>query len=247
MDTALYIAPKTDRGSLLSTEDRGGVRVETDRGRVRLIVADGASTAHRSGLLAELIVQSFLGDELPLQPCDNASYDRWRRQLSLEWGRRAETDTGDEWYLQTNLARGSAAAFAAVVVDRGTCWAVAVGDCCIFQVRRDRTPTCIASFPVRDWAAFNSAPALLHTDLERPVAWPTWTRLQVRSGDVIVGTSDGVASWVLAAAVEHAEVWRLLIEMTAADFASLLAEERANGTMVDDDAVLARIDVGSGR
>ena len=76
MSAALFLAPKTDRTSLLSAEDRASIVVDPDTGRARLVVADGAGTAHLSGLLAELIVESFL-DAAPFGPGDNAAYQDW--------------------------------------------------------------------------------------------------------------------------------------------------------------------------
>ncbi len=246
MGIALLLAPKTDRRSLLSTEDRGGVRIERDKGHARLVVADGAGTSHRSGLLAELIVASFTDPSLdtPFAPGDNASYRRWQQRLGEQWRALAEAETGQEWYTQKNLSRGSAAAFAAAVVDAEGCWCAAVGDCCLFQIRPSPEPTCVASFPIRSWSAFNSSPALVHTDPDQPVAWPQWTRLDIQADDVIVGTSDGIAEWVLAAAVQNPEVWRLLIEMGADDFDTLVTDERELGTMVDDDTIVVRLVLG---
>lgn len=250
MDTALFIAPKTDRASLLSAEDRGGVCVDPQRGRARLVVADGAGTSHRSGLLAELIVASFFEeglDELPVTAGDNGSYDRWHRRISEQWKELAQAETGTEWYQQQNLRRGSAAAFAAAIIDADRCWCLAVGDCCLFQIRPGVNHACVASFPMSSWAAFNSAPGLFRTDLDLPVIWPQWTRLKLDPADVIVGTSDGIAEWVLAAAVQNPEVWQLLAEMSAADFQDVVAKEREAGTMVDDDTIVVRLDTGTRR
>jgi Protein phosphatase 2C len=213
-----------------------------------MIVADGAGTAHRSGLLAELMVESFIGtagDAPPLAPLDNASYRRWQEDVSMRWRRLAEEETGSEWYERKNLERGSAAAFAAAVITDQSCWCVAVGDCCLFQIRPGPPPTCVASFPIRTWAAFNSTPALLRTDLRLPTIWPQWTRLQVNPGDTLLGGSDGIAEWILAAAVQNPEVWQLLIEMGAGDFLTLVDKEREVGTMVDDDTIVVRLTLGS--
>jgi hypothetical protein len=251
MDTALFIAPKTDRTSLLSAEDRGGVCVDPKRGRARLVVADGAGTSHRSGLLAELIVASFFAEPIdappPVSAGDNASYYRWHRRISEQWTELAQVETGTEWYQQQNLGRGSAAAFAAAIVEADRCWCLAVGDCCLFQVRPGANHACVASFPMSSWAAFNTTPELFQTDLDRPVIWPRWTHLDLEPGDVIVGASDGIAEWVLAAAVQNPEVWRLLVEMSAADFQDVVAKEREAGTMVDDDTIVVRLVTGTGR
>ena len=155
----------------------------------------------------------------------------------------AEAETGEQWYAQMNLSRGSAAAFAAAVIDAESCWCAAVGDCCVFQIRRSPEPTCVASFPIQSWSAFNSSPDLVRTVLDQP-AWPRWARLEIEADDVIVGTSDGIAEWVLAAAVQNPEVWRLLIEMGADDFDTLVTDERELGTMVDDDTIVVRLVLG---
>jgi hypothetical protein len=243
----VFIAPKTDRTSLSSAEDRGGFRVGADGRHARLIVADGAGTAYRSGLLAELVVTSFLeqpADRAPFAPGDNDGYHQWVRQVNEQWKELARAETGDEWYAQMNFERGSAAAFAAAVIDDHSCWCVAVGDCCLFQIRPGDEATCVASFPVDSWQAFNSSPDLVRTGPDQ-ITWPRWARLQIAPHDVIVGASDGIAEWVLAAAVGNPEVWRLLAEMTAADLDTLVAEERRLGTMVDDDAILVRLDRGA--
>jgi Protein phosphatase 2C len=245
----VFIAPKTDRTSLVSAEDRGGYRVGAGGRHARLIVADGAGTAHLSGLLAELVVTSFLERSLegaPFAPGDNAGYHQWHRQINAQWRELAEAQTGEQWYARMNLERGSAVAFAAAVIDDDSCWCVAVGDCCVFQIRGSSEPTCVASFPIDSWPAFNSSPDLVRTVLD-DISWPRWARLHVDPHDVLVGASDGIAEWVLAAAVQNPEVWRLLAEMTAADFAKLVTEERRLGTMVDDDAIVVRLDRGAER
>ena len=209
-----------------------------DGRHARLIVADGAGTAHRSGLLAELIVASFLRPALPFGPGDNDGYRAWYEAVGERWRQQATAETGEEWYARRNLERGSAATFAAAVIDDDACWCVAVGDCCLFVLRGDAEPACLVSFPIRSWTEFDATPHLVRTD---DLAWPRWTRFRVAPGDVIVGASDGVAEWVLAAAVEHPEVWRLLAEITAREFAAVVDEERRIGTMVDDDAAIVRL------
>jgi Protein phosphatase 2C len=246
VDAAVFVGSKTDRRSLLSTEDRGAVFVEAAQGRARLVVADGAGTAHLSGLLAELIVASFERGA-PFEPGDNAGFQRWHEGVSAAWYDEAVDRTGSQWYARENLARGSAATFAAAVIDETGCWCVAVGDCCLFQIRPDPEPVCVAAFPFDSWTRFNSSPQLVNTDPGQPIVWPTWTRLDVRDGDTIVGTSDGIAEWVLAAAVHHPEIWGLLSGLDARTFDRVVRDERALGSMVDDDTVLARVTVGAGR
>lgn len=246
MDSAVFLAAKTDRGSPRFTEDRAGVYVERSQGVARMVVADGAGTAHRSGLLAELIVRSFR-DGVPFGPLDNEAFRRWRRAIGEEWWCEAESVTRSTWYEQENLDRGSAAAFVAVVMDDDTTWCAAIGDCCVFHLRLDPEPLCIASFPIDRWDDFNSSPELVLTDPQAPPVWPIWSRLDVRVGDVLIGASDGLAEWALSGVDQHPEIWSLLVDLSAAGFQRLVAHEREIGTMVDDDTVLARLVIGAGR
>jgi hypothetical protein len=243
MDTAVFLLPKTDRAALPSAEDRGGVYLESGKGRARLVVADGAGTTHLSGLFAELIVESFI-DDPPFGPGDNAGYQDWLERMSAAWHEAAAEKTGSQWYARENLARGSAAAFAAAVVVGDACWCAAVGDCCLFQIRNDPAPTCVASFPLNSGQQFNSSPPLLTTDPRTSIIWPTWSWLDVERGDVLIGVSDGIGEWILGGAPDNPEIWGLLTELNADGFRNLIDGERERGTMVDDDTVLVRLVIG---
>ena len=205
----------------------------------RFAAADGASESSFARLWAELLVDAYVrgglhaatlcDDLLPLQAA-------WREEV----GRRPLP-----WYAMEKARSGAFAALAGLTLRADGTWhALAVGDCCLMQVRGDRLLT---SFPLADAAAFDNSPLLLASAPERnghltdldPVACGTW-----QPGDAFLLLSDALAAYVLRQLAEEGRgVAQTLAFMGQQGFRRWVAARRAERALRNDDVSLIRISV----
>jgi hypothetical protein len=214
----------------------------------RMAVADGASAAYRAREWATHLVESWV-KSAPMEDADPAVAGRWFTEVASRW--KSEDDVQNlEWYHQDAARRGSFAAFVGVQLTTSgarTSWtAVAVGDCCLFQVRGDRLLT---AFPLSDPAAFGNAPDLV------PSAADKLDRLHDRirtstgiaePGDLILLCSDAFAKFLLTVASDGT-VWAVLRSLVDNhQFGELVSYLRAQGLLELDDVTLLRVRVTAG-
>jgi hypothetical protein len=207
--------------------------------RFRCAVADGATETSFSGLWARLLVQAYGRGHLGAL--------RWEtglEALRCRW-RSAVGQKPLPWYAEEKLRQGAYAAFLGLTLslrsDGSVRWsALAVGDCCLFQIREDRL---IASFPLGSSGEFNSRPYLVGsvrpTDVEEAEA-------ARRSGPALPGDrfllmSDALAAWFLRAAEDGCSPWGELEEAAADTFPDWVAARRSAGAMRNDDVTLLTI------
>lgn len=132
---------------------KGGEKAEdcedasaTDPERGRFAVADGAAGSSFSALWARLLVEEFVRGRKP-QP---APWGDWLPAVQQRWSEAVAGRAGNQaapWYVEDRLQQGAFAAFLGLVLDEVNTWrggrrwrwrAVAIGDCCLFQVRDGR-------------------------------------------------------------------------------------------------------------
>lgn len=145
------------------------------------------------------------------------------------------------WYTHEALRRGSFAAFLGLQVDvtRGVWHAIALGDTCLFIIRKSRI---WRSFPLDSPSAFKAHPHLLPSSLTAPdselsLQRSAWGQLAI--GDLIIVVTDALAAWTLSARLLRPRPWCLLLAAReAGEFTTLLDGLRARGELRDDDAAV---------
>lgn len=209
----------------------------------RFAVADGASESAFSGDWSRLLVQTFV--QTPVTP---KNWDEWLAPVQQRW---ADAISGQPlpWYAEEKFQQGAFAAFLGVELrprTPGIGWewrAVAIGDCCLFQVRGDRLE---AKFPMMRARDFDSCPTLLGSRQRIGNGQPLydrWAKGLVRPGDVMLCMSDALAQWFLTQSEAGERPWREMIECASASdaqaaFAAWAERERENKQLRNDDLTL---------
>ena len=211
--------------------------VATSRRGYRYAVADGASASAFARLWAHLLVHAYTGGSLDAHTLEADLAPAQARWVELVGRRRLP------WYAEEQARRGAFAALVGLSLDVDQHWsALAVGDCCLFQVRGDALVTAI---PLNDPAQFTVRPLLLGS---RPVANGelrsagavvmadgTW-----QPGDTFLLMSDALAALFLnrVHAGGDAPLAALDFDGTASGFRSWIRRLRGAGCLRNDDVSL---------
>lgn len=203
----------------------------------RFAVADGASESSFAGAWAELLTESFTREPSfrinHLREARGSWYDKFKdRQFS--------------WYTEEKFAEGAYAAFLGVSFDvaRAHWDAVAVGDCCLFHVRKQRL---LRAFPVTEADAFGNQPCLVGSrQLSSPNAVLD-TEGDWRQTDHMFLMTDALAQWFLKSTEDKQQPWREMSAVaTQADFDAWIARLRGSTALRNDDVTLMVIGSANG-
>jgi hypothetical protein len=177
----------------------------------------------------KLAASTLEGDLMPVQA-------RWSELI----GRRPMP-----WYAQEQARRGAFAALVGLTLGPGGQWsAMAIGDCCFFQVR---DKSLLTAFPLRDVQAFTLQPLLLgsrqiaNAELRGRgailAAEGTW-----QPGDSLLLMSDALAATFLT----HSgpPLAALGFDGTLAGFRGWIHALRASGDLRNDDVSLVWLNLG---
>jgi hypothetical protein len=179
----------------------------------RFAVADGASESSFASLWAKLLVDGFVH---PATRSDQQS--SWLDPLRARWS--AQVDHQQlAWYAEDKRDLGAYATFLGVLVRRtertadGAWSALAVGDSCIFQVRKE---TLIQAFPLRHSDSFGNQPSLIASRLEG-APQPRLRREAGRwlAGDRLLLMTDALAQWFLKQTERGKKPWQALERILA--------------------------------
>ena len=219
-----------------------GLAEETRTGW-RAAVADGATSSFLSGYWAQMLCQGYCeqaegaGDTLPDLTPFRAAWRDYAISQPLPW------------YMQEKLKAGAAAAFVGItlspVEER---WrAVAVGDCCLIQLRDKRLLT---AFPVERADDFGAIPILLHTDpAHRGETYTRATGGTFQPGDAFYLMSDALAAWFLREFEQGREPWNWLADLQGdagiREFARRIRSLRETGRLKNDDTTLIHLHYAS--
>lgn len=162
----------------------------------RCAVSDGATDSIFSGLWAQMLAQGYgsgkWGAEISAQSIQDEQ-NAWHEFLANQQL---------PWYAEEKAEMGAFAATVGLTIyENSNQWqALAIGDCCIFQIRDGE---CISAFPIDNSAGFSNFPLLLCSVAARNnevfgskkvIPNGTW-----QSGDQFLLMSDTVACWFLSA------------------------------------------------
>jgi hypothetical protein len=201
-----------------------------------------------------------------------AAADAWEEWLDAYLKQREATGRPPAWYERPGLERGAYATLLTVAFDppapraqvddelmtvadavvasgvQGWHWqAAALGDTCLFHVRDEQL---LSAFPIENSSAFGTNPPLAASrNADRSVL----TRhIKVakgwcESGDQLYLATDALAAWFLQAVEAGTSPWAVLRDYAVRDheeFEAFVAEQRAAGSLRNDDVALVHIDIG---
>jgi hypothetical protein len=214
----------------------------------RFAVADGAAETTFSRVWAKQLVRAFTKNKLSipialheLEPLQNC----WQKIV-----RRRPLP----WYAEEKANNGAFAAFLGLELSEHQTevgikrkWqAIAVGDCCLVQVRGNEI---IIAFPLADSRSFTSRPNLLSS---LPSSSESVSELYLNcSGswgceDVFLLMTDALACWFFKEQEQGNEPWNLIRDLDTygqVSFEKLVTDLRSEGRLKNDDVTLVRIDV----
>jgi hypothetical protein len=228
-----WLAYRVAKDGNSSAENEDAFAADAAAGR--FAVSDGASESAFAPEWADLLATSFV-----TRP---GCWSGWLPDARSRWldGLR---DVELPWYLEEKFGQGAFATLLGVTVcpadGEARAWsAEAVGDTCLFQVRRDRL---VRAFPVQRSSEFNGSPTLLGS---RPCDDRTRrfrTRGHWRPGDRLLLMTDALACWFLSEVENGNRPWQPL-ELLADEeaFAGWLAGLRRRGAVRNDDVTALQI------
>jgi hypothetical protein len=214
----------------------------------RVAVADGASASAFARLWAHLLAHAYTAGWLTAETLESDLGRIQGRWATLVDGRPLA------WYAAEQARRGAFAALVGLSLMPNGCWsALAVGDCCLFQVRGDAL---LVAFPVDDPDAFDNRPLLLcsrpagNANLRQDGAIVTATG-SWQPGDTFMLMSDALAAAFLRLQLSvyvetepNASPLDVLeFERTRAGFRRWIETLRAHRQMRNDDVSLVLLQV----
>lgn len=209
----------------------------------RFAMADGASESSFASLWAKLLVEGFVATTTQVTR-------EWLVPLRQRWAEAVDQLELD-WFGEEKRDRGAFATFLGLEVnearsEEGDWRAVAVGDCCLFQVR---DANLMAMFPVESSAEFGNRPALIGSrgggerdGLMR--AKHTVGRWQ--KGDRVLLMTDALAEWFARWHEQRREPWDRLLDKAAEStvaFRTYIEQLRVEKELKNDDVTLLVIDL----
>ncbi len=199
----------------------------------RFAVADGASESSFAALWGRLLVEGFV------RPAPG-----WLEAARQTWAARVDGQALP-WYAEAKRDDGAFATLLGLVVANGRWHALAIGDTCLFQVRRDRL---IEAFPLRRSEEFGNRPRLVGS---RPPADPAREvhaegRGDWQAGDRLLLMTDALAQWFLRRHEAGARPWREFVAFaegtgTKTAFADWVEDRRRRDGLRNDDVTVVMI------
>ncbi len=244
MECRTYWLPKAG-----NTESEYEDAAACDPVRGRCAVADGASESSFAGDWAALLVKGFVASPQPLLP----EWSDWLPTSQAQFAKRAGGTTGPSlsWYSEIKSQLGAQAAFVGLAVGldgpgQSQWQAVAVGDSCLFQVRRGQM---IAALPIQSSAEFGLQPHLvssLRGVLPAPETGECRAAGRWAQRDRFWLMTDALAPWFLGQHERGNDPWthveRMLAQPNDATAFSFWVEKlREMGRIRNDDSTLVII------
>src|SRR5262249_49745976 len=117
----------------------------------------------------------------------------------------------------------------------------AVGDACLFWVRRDELR---ATFPIGHWRHFGLTPCLLRSRRDVPVPAPVFAAGCCLPSDVFFLATDAVAQELLHCVAEgHGPDWDELLTLSEEGWRERIERLRDAGRITNDDSTLLSVQV----
>ena len=208
----------------------------------RVAIADGATESSFSKLWASLLVETYVQSEVE-GPEFFYELEAPRKAWKAHVGQKQLP-----WYAEEKAGLGAFSAllcFSADLVNRR--WAaVAVGDCCLFQLDSGaRGARLVESFPLHRSDDFGFSPFLLGTNPEKTEDLDQHIKVlsgTMRPDDIFLFASDAISAWLLRRHEDRNSMWGLMSEISSpAEFGALVDVARENDELHNDDSTLVRL------
>jgi len=215
------------------------------RSGLNVAIADGATESSFSKEWSDLLTKSFCRSDLPhpdglLQNLPG---------LRIQWEAMI-TEKTLPWYAQEKAEKGAYSAFLGLSInlEDHSYGAIAVGDCCLFQVRNEMV---ISNFPILLSSEFGNNPylvsskSLMNTDLESNIRI---TGKDIMKGDTLFLMSDAMSDWFMSGNEMSQHPWEILKTFKKGKspdkdkLSAWLEEQRIKKDIKNDDVVLSIIE-----
>lgn len=215
--------------------------------RFRFAVADGATATSYSGIWAKQLVGAFAKGRIR-----SPTIGKDLAPLQQLWGEEVRRKPLP-WYAEEKLRSGTFAAFLGLSLSarsanagRGQWQALAVGDCCLAHVRRDKV---LASFPITAAVDFNDRPFLVSSHPRQNGSIEQ--HIRTRHGtwiteDTFFLMTDALAHWFYSEMEQDRRPWATLRDLDTEEvkpFAQWISGLRSEHAIPNDDVTLLRIDI----
>lgn len=215
-------------------------RYAYDAKRHLFAIADGATESSFSGQWAGLLVKRFVAEPAVLK---SGQWETWLPPLQERW--RGQVGVRDmPWYAQAKAEKGAYAAFLGLAINNEHWRAVAVGDCCLFQLRSGKP---MRAFPIGRSEDFGSRPWLIGTGTPPAdiAGLGKERRCQAdwEEGDRFLLMTDALAKWFLQRCEEKEDPEALadLLSLGKDEFNGQIEVQRQCGRLQDDDVTMLQI------
>ncbi|MBI2486422.1 MAG: protein phosphatase 2C domain-containing protein [Deltaproteobacteria bacterium] len=224
--------------------------------QLHFAIADGASESMLSGKWAEILVKKFCklkASRMDFGDFLEKAYKTWNFWKRNYFDEREKCNKPIQWYEEMGLQAGAFSTLLGLTLigfeekSYGEWKAIAVGDSCLLQVRKE---CLIHKFPIQNSSDFNNRPFLICSDPARNNK--ILEVLKITSGDLHFGDqlylmTDSLACWFLERYENEQAPWSFLrgldINGTQRPFELWITELRARKEIRNDDVTLIRIDI----
>lgn len=228
--------------------------IEGRRCRVfRCAVSDGATEASFAAQWARLLAGGYVRGGLA-----TGGGHPLLASLRRRWAEHVRTLVLP-WYASEKAERGAFATLLGLTLvssgsgQRGKWMGAAVGDSCLFHLRRRgrraKRLERVVAFPITDPTRFGSSPALIGSvevpgGLATPALecrWGAW-----RAEDVFLLCTDALAEWALREEQSGGHPWEALLDLGSErtpSFEAWIDELRTEGRLRNDDVTIVRVDL----
>ena len=202
----------------------------------RAAVADGATESAFAGAWARQLAQALVRAPINDAATFAARLPGWQK----DWAKAAHSQAAElPWYAAAKMEEGAFAALVGLALHPGGRWhALAVGDCCLFQLRKGETVG--RPWPVETSEAFGNHPALVPSLPGRPSPPADGRQGHWQPGDAFLLATDALAAWLMETDVAAA------LAFTPDVFRQTVQHARAARRLRNDDVTLVTLEIERG-
>lgn len=215
-------------------------------------LSDGAGSSLYPSQWAEILVNGFCQSGDGAIATIQQSHREWLKPLQEEWRQyylAKLTDPNRKWWQGgSQLKNHGAATFLGFQLSytegsaEGQWQALAVGDSCLFQRKRDSDDFLV--FPVQHSQLFKGTTQCFASLPEYSSFEPKFTEGSYGMGDSFLLATDALAQWILADRERQGEQWKNLFSITeSAVFSQAIAQLRDERKIKNDDTTMVLINI----
>lgn len=219
--------------------------------KLRFSIADGASGFYFSKRWADALASSYIqnGEACLNQALLFGLSEQWKKRELAIINERDERETRREIRRRKLQNRGGAATMTGLEINFRTLdWrSVAVGDSCVFHLRKRQTDRWeYTQNPELSADEFSNTPNLIQTH-QYPDTIPTYRiRGKVNVGDIFLLGTDAISQWIVdnhSKLSFEEKIASLCNISTNEEFSQLISTERDEYRMCDDDVTISIITI----